>query len=57
MYSLAAVDMDHDTDADLIVTNGISGGMLHFTLLRNLSKPDEILFGPPQSYGAGNLTN
>ena len=30
---------------------------MHFTLLRNLSKPGEILFGPPQSYGAGDLTD
>lgn len=55
--SVVAVDMDHDTDADVIVTNGLAEGTLHFTLLRNLSKPGEILFGPPQSYGVGNLAD
>ncbi len=48
VYSVVAIDMDHDTDPDIVVTNGIAQGVLNFTLLRNLSTPAEIMFGPPR---------
>ena len=57
LASVTAADIDHDSDPDLIVTNGMSGSTLQFSLLRNLSKPGEILFGPPQGFGAGDLSN
>jgi hypothetical protein len=49
-YSIIASDIDRDGRPDLLVANGDPG---HLALLRNTSQGDNITFGLPESYGAG----